>query len=1160
MADDDDGISHDDAAVISAIANAAMNIITDLDNAYSDMESVGNQGLMISLGNFDFSGKNLALPQKEVTSASQFSDSGENVAVVDDNVASAFAASGDDDFTNAISSVGGKGLLGSALSTLTKAGGAFDKIAGDVDDALSAVDDGIAAAGGSGGVPKTDTNSVANVTFPFFSDPSSILGLLFGQNVQFLNVSLGFAASVSDSIPLFAVSFYGIVTASIDLNFKLGFDIGLQFGYDSQGILDIAQGGPASDLLDGIFIGGDPLLKNTNSYADVVKLDAQIGASLNASVLLGLVSVGIEGGIDLQANVYVADQTSPDDMVHYDQFSQQTTFNLSDGLLGPLDLSASGSVFLALIYSSFWGIGPSGSITLATFNFFTWPSPAPSPQNVDPLGFYDPSSGDFNLYVGSTAKNREDTNGDPAGTLYAQPVTKQQVIANDSSTYVIDVYGDDHITVFWWNPVEQVWESQTPNGPVSEIIAATGSGNNTIIVNNLGPNNVQTDFTGSGGVQFNNNQGSVTGGTYSGNAPVNKGSTGSIQSTNPTVGTIIGGDDVFEAAGGSSTLTGGPTGNDVLVGSRDPAPGTTPDDSITGSNADDTIVAGAGNDTIQTGAGNALVYVGSGNEIIQNEKPPKGFSGTFSNKPPFANGSGAGDSNAPGDDTIVAGGPATLTIPFGPPGELIVDGTSASETINYGPPGQTQSSTIAGGLAISIPGDTSSGSVTTAQYDGAGPGNATFSMVDGLNTLSYKGLQSSVDLSLADDDATGPGIGKESISGFSIVDGGPVASTLDGGTAAMGPETINGGSGGDHISGGGGNDHIYGANAAGTAYSGNTIYGGATADDTIYGGNGNDVISSGDGANLIYTDNGDDTVNVGNGKNTIYGGVGFDNITAGNGNNLIDGGDGNDIILVGFGNNIINAALGNYLITTGKGNNSITGERGDDTMIVGIGGTGQNTIFGGTGDDVMAIGDGANSVKGGTGDNVIMAGLGQNTINGGVGKEKIYAGVIWAQTPLGSGNDALSPPLVLPMGGSAKNQINGGTGNSLIVAGDGANIITGGDGADSIYAGIGANSIHGGTGNDVIFAGVEWSAATVVAGSATSYGTLTIPDIGGTARNTIGGGVGNDLIVAGDGANNISGGTSATTPYANAIYAGVGANTIVGGLGADFDLRRRDLV
>ena len=63
-----------------------------------------------------------------------------------------------------------------------------------------------------------------------------------------------------------------------------------------------------------------------------MKLDAQIGASLNASVLLGLVSVGIEGGIDLQANVYVADQTSPDDMVHYDQFSQQTTFNLSDGL------------------------------------------------------------------------------------------------------------------------------------------------------------------------------------------------------------------------------------------------------------------------------------------------------------------------------------------------------------------------------------------------------------------------------------------------------------------------------------------------------------------------------------------------------------------------------------------------------------------------------------------------------------------------------------------------------------------------------------------------------------------------------------------------------------------------------------------------------------
>jgi Ca2+-binding RTX toxin-like protein len=1180
MADDGD-IAPSTAAVIAAIGNAAMKIIVQMDTAYSDIESLAGQDLAIPLGNFTFAGKNLALPQLNVTNASQFSAAGDQVAVIDDNIASAFEGSSDDAFTNAIAGLSGGGPVGSALSTLSGAGGTFSTIASDLDDALNAVSDGVSTAEADGSsAPSVNTNSVATVAFPFFTNPSSILGLIFGQNVQFINVDLGFAASVAETIPLFAVSFYGIVTASIDLNFKLGFDVGLQFGYDSQGLLDIAQGGPASDLLDGIYIAGDPLLKDTKYYADVVKLDAQIGASLNASLLLGLVSVGLEGGIDVTANVYVADQTSADDTVHYDQFSQQTVFDVSQGMLGPLDVSASGDVFLALIYSSFWGFGPSGSITLATFNFFTWPSPPPNPQNVDPLGFYDPTTQEFDLYVGNTAKNREDPSGNPVTPLYANPTTPQQVIANDSSTYVIDVQSDDHITVFWWNPVDNVWESQTPDGPVSEIVGETGSGNNTIIVNNLGPNNVQTDFTGSGGVQYNANQAGVTGGTVTT-------SSGSYQATTPTVGTIIGGDDVFEAAGGSSTLQGGPTGNDVLVGSRDPAPGTTPDDFITAGSGNATIVAGAGADTIQTGAGNALVYVGSGKELIQNEKPPAPSSGTLTQGqiPPAGSG-GTGDSNPPGDDTLVAGGPTSFDEPFGPPGETLVDGSSVAETLMYGPPGQQQTSMIGGGLAVDIPGDTSAGDVTLIDYAGAGVGEATFSMVDGLNTLSYAGLQSSVDLNLATDGATGPGIGTESITGFSIVDGGPVASTLDGGTAAMGPETINGGSGGDNISGDGGDDHIYGANAGGTAYTGNTIYGGATANDTIRGGDGDNFIGSGDGKNLIYTDNGDDTVTLGNGANTVHGGVGFDSITAGNGNNLIDGGDGNDIILVGFGNNVINAALGNYQITAGNGANSITGERGDDvmhigsgqntifggtgndfivvgtgantiiggvgndTMIVGIGGTGANTIQGSKGDDSIAVGDGANSVTGGTGDNVIMSGLGDESIDGGTGQEKIYAGVIWSQTSVGAA-EALGLPLALPIGGTGRNLINGGTGNSLIVAGDGANDIIGGLGADSIYAGVGANSIYGGTGNDVIVAGVEWSKASVVAGSAHSDGTLAIPEIGGTGANTVEGGLGDDLIVVGDGANSVDGGTGEGTPYANAIYAGVGANSITGGHGDD---------
>src|SRR6202011_5575839 len=152
-------------------------------------------------------------------------------------------------------------------------------------------------------------NSVEDVTFPFFQNPESIVGLLFGQQVQFFNLNLGYAAQVSDKIPLFAVSFFGILTASLALDFKLNFDVGVQFGYDSTGILDMLRGSTASggapSPLDGIYLGGDPLLANTKNQGDVLTLDASVGAQLEASVLAGLADAGIEGGIDVQAHVHL---------------------------------------------------------------------------------------------------------------------------------------------------------------------------------------------------------------------------------------------------------------------------------------------------------------------------------------------------------------------------------------------------------------------------------------------------------------------------------------------------------------------------------------------------------------------------------------------------------------------------------------------------------------------------------------------------------------------------------------------------------------------------------------------------------------------------------------------------------------------------------------
>ena len=204
--------------------------------------------------------------------------------------------------------------------------------------------------------------------------------------------------------------------------------------------------------------------------------------------------------------------------------------------MGRLDLSASGSVFLALIYSSFWGIGPKPTLTSYLAE------PAPSPQNVDPLGFYDPSSGESNLYVGSTAKiAKTPTRGGGCPARYETASDRQRQLdlcdgagtATTMPTFLSVEPGRAGLGV----------AGKHPNGPVGEIMAAAGCGNNTIIVTIVGPKAGPNHSPAAAASQFNNNvaRTAATRGW-------NKGSTGSIQSTNPTVGTIIGGDDVFEAA------------------------------------------------------------------------------------------------------------------------------------------------------------------------------------------------------------------------------------------------------------------------------------------------------------------------------------------------------------------------------------------------------------------------------------------------------------------------------------------------------------------------------------------------------------------------------------------------------------------------------------
>ncbi|HTP91121.1 MAG TPA: calcium-binding protein, partial [Xanthobacteraceae bacterium] len=1184
MMADDGLLGGADPKTVAKIGNTVISIILDLDNVYSDISGPAAQ-LMIPLGNFDFSGKNLALPQVNVTNDSQIASLGDQVG----NFSQLASSEGDSSVAGAIMGLLSGSPVGSAFSALEDAQNTIGAAGDAISNAASTIDGDITSLGT--GSSESTSKSEASITFPFFENPDSILGLLFGQQVQFFDVSLGFAAQVTETIPLFAVSFFGILTAAVDLNLSLGFDVGVQFGYDSTGILDLIRGQTASggtpSLLDGIFLAGDPLLANTSDAADVLKLDASVGVSIDASVLLGLLSVGIEGGIDLAARVYLPTATEQQPMVHYDVFSQQTTFDLNAGELGPFDVSASGSVFVALLYSTFWGFGPSGSIKLASVTFFQYPSPAPTPADIDPLGFYDPQTGQFDLYVGATANQRENNDGTPAQPLFAHPDDPQQVLENDSSTYVIDINSGNMVTVWWWNPQQNVWESQTPSGPVSEIIARTGDGNNTIIVNNLAPNTVETDFTGTGGVQYNADQNSTTGGTTSVPNSTNTG-TVDVQTTNPETGTLIGGNDVFESGGGSSTLMGS-NGNDVLVGSADPSPGPLPADSISGGNGNDTIIANTGNNTIQAGSGNSIIYAGTGNQLIENQKPPQGLSGQLQpgDIPPVGSAGGA-DTMPPGNDTVVVGAAGPLNVPFGPGGDENISGPGGLFA-PYIPGGETNFVEIAPGPA--------------------GPGTSTFTFVDGTNEISYVPLPGPVNVNLGTGIATSPVFGTEYLTDFNIIVGSLVASTLTGGTASEGSDSIYGSSGADVIMGGGGNDLIVAAPApSNPGYDGNTITGGTgndviyggpdhdniyggtgtdsiiggnggstldggTKNDTIRGGSGADYITSADGDNLITTGDGNDIVVVGNGNNNITAGVGNDSITGGNGNNSITGVFGNDVIAVGNGRNTIFGGVGNDLITTGTGSNLINGGVGQDTIVAGLTGTGTNTIGGSAGTDIIEAGNGNNIITGNTdsaiqGNDQILVGTGSNVIDGGDGDDIIVAGINWsaAGPAVGwSGNNSL-------IGGTGASSIMGGQGDDIIQVGNGKNTVTGGTGNDQILAGIGSNSILGGNGNDLIVAGINWSQAannigwtnqtSIIGGTGANSiigGTGEETMLAGNGPNTLFGGNGDDLIETGTGFNSITGGVGNDDIYAGVIWldagivvGGTGNNTIYGGTGEKF--------
>ena len=222
-------------------------------------------------------------------------------------------------------------------------------------------------------IRRSTTRSVADVQFPFFNDPSSILGLLFGQQVTFVNVDLGFGASVSVKPTLAAISFFGILTASLNLDVapRCGYRPKFRLRFDRTARSHQQQPGRTRRSCWTAFTSAP--IRCCPAAATCCKLDAKLGVGLNASAAVRSRERRPGGwtATQLRRRADGFDAAKPaGPLCAVDRRPHQRSLRadrppVSDG--GRL-------AYLDFVYSSFWGLGPSGTENIADVPIFHYPS------------------------------------------------------------------------------------------------------------------------------------------------------------------------------------------------------------------------------------------------------------------------------------------------------------------------------------------------------------------------------------------------------------------------------------------------------------------------------------------------------------------------------------------------------------------------------------------------------------------------------------------------------------------------------------------------------------------------------------------------------------------------------------------------------------------
>ncbi|MGZ3218200.1 calcium-binding protein [Paracoccus sp. T5] len=452
--------------------------------------------------------------------------------------------------------------------------------------------------------------------------------------------------------------------------------------------------------------------------------------------------------------------------------------------------------------------------------------------------------------------------------------------------------------------------------------------------------------------------------------------------------------------------------------------------------------------------------------------------------------------------------------------------------------------------------------VSSSQGDDTLMGGAGDDILDGghgTDTADYLRSQDGVrvDLSMTGAQWVSDSQGNDTLINIENLTGSRFNDTL---TGSIGANLLAGDEGDDLLNGLAGND---------------TLLGG-TGDDTLYGNLDDDLLEGGEGHDRMHGEAGNDQ---------LFGSAGNDTLVGGSGNDIVDGGSGID--WVSFRGASL-AARVDLSVTdpqdTGQGYDvireieNIHGGTGDDTL---LGSAQDNLIRGGTGADNIQGRQGSDLLEGNAGNDTLIGGLGNDTLDGGAGIDWVsFRGASRAARVDLSVTDPQATGHGFDVIRSIEN-IQGGTGDDILLGSGQANLLRGGTGADNIQGRRGSDLLEGNAGNDTLIGGLgndtldggtgmDWVSFRGASRAVRVDLAMTDPQDTGhgfdVIRNieNIQGGAGNDVLLGnarsnqirgGAGADNIQGRRGSDLLEGNAgndtLIGSTGNDTLDGGTGAD---------